>query len=145
MGRLDCRQSAEVQHMPSIFAQNKSMLNNIFTGRESERLNDEETALFSTIQEVSRQVYREASEMSLVHKEEYAAVTNAPVNKTPAKTDTITAVKEAAAKTEVKPAGRTGSIIEKCDDLIEDELKVASDIIDRNRAVTLRMIAAQTE
>jgi hypothetical protein len=103
------------------------------------QLNDEEAALFSTVQEVSRQVYRETREKALQHDQAGSFYLSmlAPRNPTPLKDALLRSQRMTAIRTSIKARNPGWERIYRYIDSMDEDLNVVSRIIDRNRVVSM--------
>jgi uncharacterized protein (DUF885 family) len=126
--------------MPATKSPRKSILGSLIKRcAGSDSADDEENAVLSTVQEISRQVQQEARLSSLLHKSPLA-VEPAPV------AAAAPGGREAQAGAKKKKRnGKYGKIVDKCEVMIEDELLAAGLIIDRNRAESIKIINARYE
>jgi hypothetical protein len=108
---------------------------------EPERLglHDEDAALFSTVQEVSRMVHRETREKGQQHDQAGSFYLSmlAPKNPTPLKDALLRSQKMTAIRTSIKASNPGWERIYRYIDSMDEDLTVVTRIIDRNRVVSM--------
>lgn len=130
-------------------APKKSIINSLL--RREKAVSDEETDLVNTLEEISRQVHKEAAEQHIVKADFEKIILSgkaAKSEKSPKKAPDPAHNKAATKVKNAKAAKKSRLTTDQYEHIIEDDLTVLdiiSRIIDHNSAITLQMIKAQCE